>query len=1213
MERKPSSLPKRHHVIIGTLVFIGLFLSSRYSYLLFHSFAELFSVSVAGTVFMVSWHTRRDSESGYFLFLGIGSLFFAFIDLLHLLSYKGMGVFPGYGANLPTQLWIAMRYLMAFTFLAAPAFIGKRLNHRLVLASFASVAAFLVASIFSWGIFPDCFVEGSGLTPFKIISEYVISGVFLASIAFLAKKKGRIDPEVLQLLVASIVAATGTELLLTLYTDVYGLTNLAGHYLEILSFYLIYRAVVATDLVRKHELGIRLRQELEDRKFAEKMLLDTKQELEIRQAELAALLEGARSVLAQRGFEDTARSIFLSCKELVGAAAGYVALLSKDGTENEIAFLDSGGLSCTVDPSLPMPIRGLRGEAFRAGTTVFDNDFSRSEWTRFLPEGHAHLENVMFAPLLIEKKVVGLIGLANKPGGFTEGDSRMASAFGELAAIALLNARMLESLEESEERFRSVAQTANDAIVTVDGNGAIALWNEGAEKMFGYAADEITGRPLSTIIPPRLREAHEHGMGRAAADGESHIFGKTLEMTGLHKGGGEFPVELSVASWKAGEKVFFTGIMRDITDRKRVEEHIRHLASFPELNPNPVLEMDYSGKVVYFNPATEKTLKKLGMEIGDAAVFLPPGLDVITSGQDGIGETVIHHEVTVKDMTFAGNVSLFPASRIARLYMRDITSRKKAEVELKAAKEALETRVAERTAELSVLADRLRAELEYRLKTEEALRESMALLENIFSNIHLCVVYLDPEFNFIRVNKAYADGCGYPPEFFPGKNHFDLYPHAENEAIFRKVVETGVPFNVVAKPFEFPDHPEWGVTYWDWSLLPITDPAGKVSALIFCLVDVTERKRAEADLERSEELFRSLVTESPVGIFILRNGRIGYMNPEQERLFGGIPENYALREFPDIHPEDRKMFEEFCNAVLSGERKPPTLDLRFYPFGGSTEYADMRWVHCRATPIGAYGDVAFLTIMVDITRLKEMERQFVIREKLASLGHVAAGIAHEIRSPLSGINIYLSALGKILLEADCIETQAREEAGEVVLQIQSASHRIESVIRKIMDFVRPSSPRKEQVDLSVAVESAVDFTALTLRKSGIVLDRTAIVPLPKCPADPDLIAQVVMNLIANAAQAMENAASKIIEVSTIPEDGRIVIRVADSGPGVPQEIRDRIFDPFYTTRKDGYGIGLSFCRRVIEDHGGALQVGRSRLGGAEFRIEIPVEPRNAQV
>ena len=107
------------------------------------------------------------------------------------------------------------------------------------------------------------------------------------------------------------------------------------------------------------------------------------------QERLSALLEASGSVLRYRRFEDAARSIFDSCKKLTGASAGYVALLGRDGTENEVLFLDSGGLPCSVDPSLPMPIRGLRAEAYRTGKTAYDNDFPNSEWLRLLPAGHA--------------------------------------------------------------------------------------------------------------------------------------------------------------------------------------------------------------------------------------------------------------------------------------------------------------------------------------------------------------------------------------------------------------------------------------------------------------------------------------------------------------------------------------------------------------------------------------------------------------------------------------------------------------------------------------------------------------------------------------------------------------------------------------------------------------------------------------------------------
>ncbi len=197
-----------------------------------------------------------------------------------------------------------------------------------------------------------------------------------------------------------------------------------------------------------------LQVEVAERKQIEEDLLNTLAESRQRQTEIAALLTGTQAVLEHRDFEKAARAIFDSCKNLLGAKAGYVALLTEDGKENRVVFLDPGGLGCAVDPALPMPIRGLREQACRTGQTVYDNDFLRSEWAPLLPEGHVALNNVLLAPLSIEGKTVGLLGLANKPSGFDENDARMASAFGELASIALLNSQTLDSLENSEQALR---------------------------------------------------------------------------------------------------------------------------------------------------------------------------------------------------------------------------------------------------------------------------------------------------------------------------------------------------------------------------------------------------------------------------------------------------------------------------------------------------------------------------------------------------------------------------------------------------------------------------------------------------------------------------------------------------------------------------------------------------------------------------------------
>jgi len=183
-----------------------------------------------------------------------------------------------------------------------------------------------------------------------------------------------------------------------------------------------------------------------------------------RRREVEALLQAARTILEQREFPVAARAIFDSCKALIGATAGYVAL--EEGDTNVPLFLDPGENNCVVDPNLPMPIRGLRALAYERKRTVFENNFQGSDWVQFLPGGHAELQNVLFSPLIIRGSVVGLIGLANKPGDFTQDDARLATAFGEIAAIALLNSQAEQELRLAHddlevrvlERTRELAQ-----------------------------------------------------------------------------------------------------------------------------------------------------------------------------------------------------------------------------------------------------------------------------------------------------------------------------------------------------------------------------------------------------------------------------------------------------------------------------------------------------------------------------------------------------------------------------------------------------------------------------------------------------------------------------------------------------------------------------------------------------------------------------------
>lgn len=211
-----------------------------------------------------------------------------------------------------------------------------------------------------------------------------------------------------------------------------------------------------------------------------------------RELEFSALLEASRTILEYRDFPQAARRIFDSCKSLTGATAGYVALLNENGDENLVLFLDAGGRVCTVDPSLPMPVRGLRGEAYGAPKTVFENSFMSSPWIKFMPEGHVRLDNVLFAPLLVGGKAVGVMGIANKPGGFTERDARIATAFGDIAALALSNNWTLEELAKSEAKVKKLNEELGHHASEIE------EVNKGLET-FAYSVSHDLRVPLRSI------------------------------------------------------------------------------------------------------------------------------------------------------------------------------------------------------------------------------------------------------------------------------------------------------------------------------------------------------------------------------------------------------------------------------------------------------------------------------------------------------------------------------------------------------------------------------------------------------------------------------------------------------------------------------------------------------------------------------------------
>ena len=258
----------------AVVIAAGLYLISRFNYLLFHSLVELFALVIAFGIFMIAWNSRKFIDNNYLLFLGISCFFVGIFDIGHTLAYKGMNIFPDEGSNLATQLWIAGRYLQGASLFAATFFIDRRLRPAVVFLAYTAVSVVLMIAIYG-GTFPVSFVENVGLTRFKIISEYLVIALLILTVMALLRHRKRFDRKVLRFIVGSIICTAFSEMALTLYVDVYGAWSLIGHYFKLASYYFIYRAMIKTGLKEPYSLILRGLKQSEDRLLAAKNRAET--------------------------------------------------------------------------------------------------------------------------------------------------------------------------------------------------------------------------------------------------------------------------------------------------------------------------------------------------------------------------------------------------------------------------------------------------------------------------------------------------------------------------------------------------------------------------------------------------------------------------------------------------------------------------------------------------------------------------------------------------------------------------------------------------------------------------------------------------------------------------------------------------------------------------------------------------------------------------
>lgn len=310
---------------------------------------------------------------------------------------------------------------------------------------------------------------------------------------------------------------------------------------------------------------------ISDRKRAEEAMLKALAEAQQREAEILALFEGTRSVLKYQGFKEASKEMFHSCMNLVGATSGYILLMEDNNQYYEVPFIELGGQTCTINLPIPLPVQGIHAQVCKSGKAVYHNDFENSEWQKFIPKGHIRIDNALFAPMQIDNKVVGLLALGNKPGGFSKNDVRIISIFCELVAVSLHNSWTMESLKNSEERFAKAfnASPVNFAIASL-ASGVLYQVNDSFCHSHGYCREEVIGRTASELniwVDADIRTFIKQTVLEQGSiqNMEINFRTKTGEIrTGLFSAD---IIELN------GEQCLLS-VMTDITERKQIEEAI---------------------------------------------------------------------------------------------------------------------------------------------------------------------------------------------------------------------------------------------------------------------------------------------------------------------------------------------------------------------------------------------------------------------------------------------------------------------------------------------------------------------------------------------------------------------------------------------------------------------------------------------------------------
>lgn len=529
-------------------------------------------------------------------------------------------------------------------------------------------------------------------------------------------------------------------------------------------------------------------------------------------------------------------------------------------------------------------------------------------------------------------------------------------------------------------------------------------------------------------------------------------------------------------------------------------------------------------------------------------------------------------------------------------------------------------------------------------------RESEQRFKELFESLQEGVYFTTPEGKILDANPTLVRMLGYDSsEELMQKNVRDLYfDPAARDTLLANLDQQGT---VRSQEIQLRKKDGTVVVCMDTSSA-IRDASGRVVRYQGALVDVTERRQIEKRLHEEQEFARRLVASFPDLIIVLdRELRYTFVSPNITTLLGFQPEELLGRVVGErSHVEDRGSMADLARAVLNGETAFGTLEYR-------TQHKDGTWRTFRATASPLYGQTtgaagggakqAEITGLIassrDVTEIKRLERQVIQSEKLAAMGQMIAGVAHELNNPLTAI-VGIS---------DLLREQAAPDspAGRQLLLVNQQARRAAQIVSNLLAFSRPATAQKSLLSLNDLLRRTLQLHEYTLRVNNIAVDFVPAPALPPVLADPNQLMQVFLNLIVNAEQALRDRSARAPAASP-PAPPRLIVRVGtsavgstrpapssrgpgpapaedgsstasdgesvwvtfqDNGPGIPPDVLPKIFDPFFTTKRPGRGtgLGLSICMALVREHGGNIEAMDAPGGGALFRITLPRAPRDA--